>query len=96
MLDIVDVRSKPSARIAQGDLSAHHRKLRPSDRTIDRGLIYETSTLAPPEALHAYLMAYKEDGFHARRRLRELLDRYGLAEPISWLNSIAHLKPNFA
>ena len=37
---------------------------------------YEGAT----ESLHQYLLACREDGFHAaRRRLRELLDAYGLA-----------------
>jgi replication factor C small subunit len=47
---------------------------------VSRDLIYETSATAPPEALHQYLMACRDDGFHAaRRRLRDLLDKYGLA-----------------
>ena len=47
---------------------------------VTRELVYETTATAPPESLHQYLMACREDGFHvARRRLRELLDRYGLA-----------------
>lgn len=82
-LDIVDDAVEAITRIAQGDLRKALTTLQVAaalDRTIDRGLIYETSATAPPEALHAYLMACKEDGFHAaRRRLRELLDRYGLA-----------------
>ena len=46
----------------------------------EQDLIYETSATAPPEALHQYLMACRDDGFHAaRRRLRDLLDKYGLA-----------------
>ena len=50
------------------------------DKKISRSLIYETSATAPPESLHQYLMSCRQDGFHAaRRRLRELLDRYGLA-----------------
>ena len=48
--------------------------------TVSRELVYETSATAPPEALHGYLMACKDDGFHAaRRRLRDVLDRFGLA-----------------
>ena len=47
---------------------------------VTRELIYETSATAPPESLHQYLMACRDDGFHAaRRRHRELLDKYGLA-----------------
>ena len=45
-----------------------------------RDLIYETTATAPPEELHGYLLACKEDGFQpARRRLKGLLDKYGLA-----------------
>ena len=47
---------------------------------VSRAMIYETNATAPPEALQAYLLACREDGFHAaRRRLRELLDKFGLA-----------------
>jgi len=50
------------------------------DMHVTRALVYETTATAPPESLHQYLMACREDGFHvARRRLRDLLDRYGLA-----------------
>ncbi len=50
------------------------------DPHITRALIYETTATAPPEELHAFLLACKRDGFHpARRRLQELLDIYGLA-----------------
>ncbi|MEC7703638.1 MAG: Replication factor C small subunit, partial [Candidatus Thermoplasmatota archaeon] len=47
---------------------------------VTRSLIYETTATAPPEDLHGYLLACKEDGFHpARRRLRTILDQFGLA-----------------
>lgn len=50
------------------------------DPHITRAMIYETNATAPPEALQGYLLACREDGFHAaRRRLRELLDKFGLA-----------------
>jgi replication factor C small subunit len=50
------------------------------DNNVGRALIYETTATAPPEALQQYLLACREDGFHAaRRRLRELLDKFGLA-----------------
>ena len=50
------------------------------DSHVTREMIYETSATAPPEALQQYLLACREDGFHAaRRRLRELLDKFGLA-----------------
>jgi replication factor C small subunit len=70
-------------RISQGDLRKALTGLQVAsaiNEHITRDLIYETSATAPPEALHQYLMACRDDGFHAaRRRLRELLDRYGLA-----------------
>ena len=51
-----------------------------TDGHVTRALIYETTATAPPEALHQYLLACREDGFHAaRRRLRGLLDKFGLA-----------------
>ena len=70
-------------RISQGDLRKAITALQVAaalETNVSRDLIYETSATAPPESLHQYLMACKQDGFHAaRRRLRELLDRYGLA-----------------
>ena len=48
--------------------------------TVTRDLIYETTATAPPEELHGFLLACREDGFQpARRRLKGLLDKYGLA-----------------
>ena len=50
------------------------------DTHVTRALVYETTATAPPEALHGFVLACKQDGFHpARRRLREILDQYGLA-----------------
>ena len=50
------------------------------DKHVTRALVYETTATAPPEQLHAFLLACKRDGFHpARRRLQEILDKYGLA-----------------
>ena len=47
---------------------------------VTRTLVYETSATAPPEVLQGYLLACKEDGFQpARRRLRQILDEFGLA-----------------
>ena len=47
---------------------------------VTRDLVYETTATAPPEELHSYILACKEDGFQpARRRLKELLDKFGLA-----------------
>ena len=45
-----------------------------------RELVYETTATAPPEELHGFFLACKEDGFQpARRRMRGILDRFGLA-----------------
>ena len=70
-------------RISQGDLRKALTALQVAaalDNEVTRQSIYETSATAPPEALHQYLMACRKDGFHAaRRRAREILDRYGLA-----------------
>lgn len=50
------------------------------NNNITRELIYETTATAPPEVLHQYIMACKEDGFHAaRRRLKDILNNFGLA-----------------
>ena len=70
-------------RISQGDLRKALTALQVAaaiNPQISRELDYETSATAPPEALHQFLMACREDGFQAaRRRLRETLDKYGLA-----------------
>ena len=70
-------------RISQGDLRKALTALQVAaalNTTVSRELVYETSATAPPEALHQYLMSCRDDGFHvARRRLRELLDQFGLA-----------------
>ena len=50
------------------------------DAHVTRALVYETTATAPPEALHGFVLGCKQDGFHpARRRLRDILDQYGLA-----------------
>lgn len=50
------------------------------DPNVTRELVYETTATAPPEDLHGFFLACKEDGFQpARRRMREILDRFGLA-----------------
>jgi len=70
-------------RISQGDLRKALTALQVAaaiNSEVSRELVYETSATAPPEVLHQYLMACREDGFQAaRRRLRETLDKYGLA-----------------
>ena len=50
------------------------------DEHVTREIVYETTATAPPEELHQFFLACREDGFQpARRRLRGLLDRFGLA-----------------
>ena len=82
-INLADDAAEALTRISQGDLRKAITALQVAaalDHNITRELIYETSATAPPEALHQYLMACKDDGFHAaRRRLKELLDKYGLA-----------------
>ncbi len=70
-------------RVSLGDLRKAITALQVAaavNNNITRDLIYETTATAPPEVLHQYLMACKEDGFHAaRRRLKEILNNFGLA-----------------
>ncbi len=50
------------------------------DTHVTRELVYETTATAPPEELQGFFLACKEDGFQpARRRMGEILDRFGLA-----------------
>jgi replication factor C small subunit len=82
-LELGDGAVEALTRISQGDLRKALTALQVAaalNTTVSRELVYETSATAPPEALHQYLMACRSDGFHvARRRLRELLDQFGLA-----------------
>ena len=82
-LNLGDGAVEALTRISQGDLRKALTALQVAaalNTTVSRELVYETSATAPPEALHQYLMACRDDGFHvARRRLRELLDQFGLA-----------------
>ena len=82
-IELEDEAAEALVRISQGDLRKAITALQVAaalDSNVSRTLIYETSATAPPETLHQYLMACRQDGFHAaRRRLREILDRYGLA-----------------
>ena len=82
-VNLDDDAAEALTRISQGDLRKALTALQVSaalSSDVTRELIYETSATAPPESLHQYLKACRDDGFHAaRRRLRELLDKYGLA-----------------
>ena len=65
-----DLRKAITSLQVAASLSAH----------VTRDLVYETTATAPPEELHSYILACKEDGFQpARRRLKCLLDKFGLA-----------------
>ena len=65
-----DLRKAITSLQVAASLSAH----------VTRDLVYETTATAPPEELHSYILACKEDGFQpARRRLKGLLDKFGLA-----------------
>ena len=65
-----DLRKAITSLQVAASLSAH----------VTRDLVYETTATARPEELHSYILACKEDGFQpARRRLKGLLDKFGLA-----------------
>jgi len=70
-------------RVSLGDLRKAITALQVAaavNKEVTRELVYETTATAPPEVLHQYIMACKEDGFYAaRRRLKEILDDFGLA-----------------
>ncbi|MEE3315650.1 MAG: replication factor C small subunit, partial [Candidatus Thermoplasmatota archaeon] len=71
------------AHVSLGDLRKAITSLQVAaslDSHVTRDLVYETTATAPPEELHSYILACKEDGFQpARRRLKGLLDKFGLA-----------------
>jgi replication factor C small subunit len=71
------------AHVSLGDLRKAITSLQVAaslDSNVTRDLVYETTATAPPEELHGFILACKEDGFQpARRRLKDLLDRFGLA-----------------
>ena len=70
-------------RVSLGDLRKAITALQVAaavNNKVTRELVYETTATAPPEILHQYLIACKEDGFHAsRRRLKDILNDFGLA-----------------
>jgi replication factor C small subunit len=71
------------AHVSLGDLRKAITSLQVAaslDTNVTRELVYETTATAPPEELHGFILACKEDGFQpARRRLKDTLDRFGLA-----------------
>ena len=68
------------AKVSLGDLRKAITSLQVAaslDSHVTRDLVYETTATAPPEELHGFFLACKEDGFQpARRRMREILDRF--------------------
>ncbi|MBT3641212.1 MAG: replication factor C small subunit [Euryarchaeota archaeon] len=75
--------AKAIAQVSLGDLRKAITSLQVAaslDSNVTRDLVYETTATAPPESLHRYFLACKEDGFQpARRRLKEILNNFGLA-----------------
>jgi len=75
--------AKAISQVSLGDLRKAITSLQVAaslDSNVTRDLVYETTATAPPESLHRYFLACKEDGFQpARRRLKEILNNFGLA-----------------
>ena len=75
--------AKAIASVSLGDLRKAITSLQVAaslDSHVTRELVYETTATAPPEELHGFFLACKEDGFQpARRRMKDILDRFGLA-----------------
>ena len=71
------------ANVSLGDLRKAITSLQVAaslDLHVTRDLVYETTATAPPEDLHGFFLACKEDGFQpARRRMKGIMDRFGLA-----------------
>ena len=71
------------ARVSLGDLRKAITSLQGAaslDSNVTRDLVYETSATAPPEELQGFFLSCKEDGFRpARRRMRDIMDKFGLA-----------------
>ena len=71
------------ARVSLGDLRKAITSLQVAaslDSSVTRDLVYETTATAPPEELQGFFLSCKEDGFRpARRRMRDIMDKFGLA-----------------
>ncbi len=82
-INIEDDAADAIAQVSLGDLRKAITSLQVAaslDSNVTRDLVYETTATAPPEDLHRYFLACKEDGFQpARRRLKEILNNFGLA-----------------
>ncbi len=82
-VNLEDEAARAIADVSLGDLRKAITSLQVAaslDPHVTRDLVYETTATAPPEELHGFFLACKEDGFQpARRRMRGILDRFGLA-----------------
>jgi replication factor C small subunit len=82
-VDLESEAAQAIANVSLGDLRKAITSLQVAaslDMHVTRELVYETTATAPPEELHGFFLACKEDGFQpARRRMRGILDRFGLA-----------------
>ena len=82
-VDLEQEAAQAIAKVSLGDLRKAITSLQVAaslDLHVTRELVYETTATAPPEELHGFFLACKEDGFQpARRRMRGILDRFGLA-----------------
>ena len=82
-VDLEQEAAQAIANVSLGDLRKAITSLQVAaslDSNVTRDLVYETTATAPPEELHGFFLACKEDGFQpARRRMRGILDRFGLA-----------------
>ncbi|MEC8170902.1 MAG: replication factor C small subunit [Candidatus Thermoplasmatota archaeon] len=82
-VELEETAARAIADVSLGDLRKAITSLQVAaslDPHVTRDLVYETTATAPPEELHGFFLACKEDGFQpARRRMREILDRFGLA-----------------
>lgn len=82
-IKIEDQAADAIAKVSLGDLRKAITSLQVAaslDSNVTRDLVYETTATAPPEQLHRFFLSCKEDGFQpARRRLRDILNNFGLA-----------------
>ena len=82
-IKIEDEAADAIAQVSLGDLRKAITSLQVAASlgdNVTRDLVYETTATAPPEDLHRYFLACKDDGFQpARRRLQNILNNFGLA-----------------
>jgi len=82
-VELDDEAADAIARVSLGDLRKAITSLQVAaslDSNVTRDLVYETTATAPPEELQGFFLSCKEDGFRpARRRMRDIMDKFGLA-----------------